>query len=685
MSAPSHSDDQGDASATAGISDQDAETAVPGVVTRDFAASGGNVAIPAVSQSPKKPKAGNGTNFEGGDALGRKRSIAFQDDTDGEDDSETDGVRRRRRLQRSITAETGMSTLTDASSDTDTDTDTDTLSEDGRYRPSFLPGHLLNRLRRSQAEENEDENASEAAPAIEVLRYRRMPILSGALAPFSIMLEVPGLTTKWYVRHGPSGSPVEYRDNPIVLEVGLAFSIAAAVLANVFLLCRFTSILPPRRGTGSAILCLLIHDAINIAALVAFGVIHAVDDGFTYSQAYWMTLAATAASIACTLTLILDYLGTRNYKSAGSGLTPKQTQLVIVIMILLVYLSLGSLMYSLLLDIAFQAALYFTCTTLLTVGLGDIVPQTTASRIVFFIWAPIGIIMFAATVVIARGTILEEFENSYRRRREEFRNRLKSKRTEMRKNRREWRRLRRLSKLQRRVTGRVGEGTGGDAVASKDVAPTDGANGHVHAGSWHTLRSFLPGRRHRHDSTRSTEAGLRPFSPSADQPYLEQRNGDAAKAIPNGSPLTAEKAGAEQDTSQAISTGPPSSELSDVECMLASQRSQLEDGWTEFRADLSHREKTEFWSKIFVSAFLFVAFWLIGSVVFHYTEGWTFFQAFYFCFVLFSTIGFGVSVVLYGDACHDSADTICSSHQYARPRTSHQEAMLADHSSSFGL
>lgn len=262
----------------------------------------------------------------GGVPLDRNRSISFH--------APQPSWVGRRKIQRSRTMDSIDSTISDSDS-------ISTTSEDGRYRPKFTPGHLLSRLRRRQQEDGADLTAgvdSEAAildstpPPAVLHSYRRTPILSGCLAPFSIMLEVPGLTTKWYVRKGPFGEAIEYRRNPPILEAGLAISIISAVAANVCLILRFTSILRPRKGTALAIGGFVLHDAINIAALVAFGVIHAVDDGFSYSQAYWMTLASTAASLACTFTLLVDYAGTKDFKDAGSGLTQKQTQLVIVIM-----------------------------------------------------------------------------------------------------------------------------------------------------------------------------------------------------------------------------------------------------------------------------------------------------------------------------------------------------------------
>jgi len=68
--------------------------------------------------------------------------------------------------------------------------------------------------------------------------YRRAPIISGSLIPFSILLEIPGLTEHWDVRtYG--NQIVETRENPPLVVVALTISMVLAVIANVALIYRF--------------------------------------------------------------------------------------------------------------------------------------------------------------------------------------------------------------------------------------------------------------------------------------------------------------------------------------------------------------------------------------------------------------------------------------------------------------
>jgi potassium channel subfamily K len=69
-----------------------------------------------------------------------------------------------------------------------------------------------------------------------------------------------------------------------------------------------------------------------------------------------MPLNANRASLICTTSLIIDYISTKNFKYAGSGLTPKQAQLVMVIMAFLAYISISAMIYSLILPLPFLDA-----------------------------------------------------------------------------------------------------------------------------------------------------------------------------------------------------------------------------------------------------------------------------------------------------------------------------------------
>jgi len=68
--------------------------------------------------------------------------------------------------------------------------------------------------------------------------HRILPVISGLVIPFSILLEIPGLTDSWYIRTD-GNVIVESLPNPASLDVLLAISMFFAVAANISLICRF--------------------------------------------------------------------------------------------------------------------------------------------------------------------------------------------------------------------------------------------------------------------------------------------------------------------------------------------------------------------------------------------------------------------------------------------------------------
>ena len=70
--------------------------------------------------------------------------------------------------------------------------------------------------------------------------HRGLPIISGILIPFSILLSIPSLTDRWYIRTGANNVTLEARPNSFLLNLGMGFSMACGVLANICLIVRFS-------------------------------------------------------------------------------------------------------------------------------------------------------------------------------------------------------------------------------------------------------------------------------------------------------------------------------------------------------------------------------------------------------------------------------------------------------------
>jgi potassium channel subfamily K len=96
--------------------------------------------------------------------------------------------------------------------------------------------------------------------------FRRTPIISGSLIPFSILLEIPALTEPWYVRTY-NHQTVETRKDPPLVTISISISMALAVLANVALLFRFLE-RHVKRNTIICIVALTVHGKSPFFALL---------------------------------------------------------------------------------------------------------------------------------------------------------------------------------------------------------------------------------------------------------------------------------------------------------------------------------------------------------------------------------------------------------------------------------
>ncbi|KIM78217.1 hypothetical protein PILCRDRAFT_599929 [Piloderma croceum F 1598] len=552
--------------------------------------------------------------------------------------------------------------------------------------------------------------------------YRYIPIISGLLVPFSILLEIPGLTQHWYVRT-ENNQVIEQRENPVLLDVGLGVSLACAIIANLCLIMRFLE----KRVKTMTILCvafLTLHDLINIVTMIIFGVVHRFRDGFTYGQPFWMTVCSTAASTITNATLIWDLCRTPNFNKSGSGLTRKQRTLVIIIMVLFGYTCIGALINSILLKLSFIDGLYFTLVTIETIGFGDIVPKTPGSRAFVCAYSAIGFLNLGVAIVMCRETVLEAMDVAYRKRAAK----VKAQWQEAKKWRHVEARWRRAIEWRLKAMGVPvwirdkkwrGRGAGGGTQIVKNsgfLFTWAGFTNHK-AGLSHSMHGpsgmrlnldalthaqleasaleagvsldtllpvdFLPAQRmsvHNTEANLAANSSMAPswinqalashfenvFRPTQACTLTHARLGGMSALLTRFAVATAlthaaapdeppNEGGSSNQNGDPINNAALSGETSKNPQAGQSQTGEMDQGRShlDFKAiperlsaylgleTMQDLDKKAFYSKLIIAWSLFFVFWTIGSAVFMATEGWSYGISMYFCFVAFTSIGYG--------------------------------------------
>ncbi|GAA6046700.1 hypothetical protein JCM3770_003123 [Rhodotorula araucariae] len=489
--------------------------------------------------------------------------------------------------------------------------------------------------------------ASASDPLLAKPESRILPIISGLVCPFSVLLDIPGLTSRWYIRTEGTDI-VDSQPNPALLDAGQAVGLALGVFANGALIWRFLEH-RPRTCTWVAILALSLREAFSIAIVTWFGVAHRFSDGFVYGDAFWLSVASTATSVICNVTLLLDLFLTKDFDKKGSGLTERQRMLVIVAMVFFLNLGLGSLCYSYLIDdLRFIDSLYFTECILTSVGFGDILPVSLGSRIFTLFYAPLGIINLAVLIAIARETIIESFEVSYRARRDRLAQKARERKEAIRKRHEMAREQRRPAAGEACAQSQVraDEVANGDDGREKGAAPADvpalvpPPNGSALAAGFGTA---LGG------------GGQAAPAPSGGLAALEQVESGASagqRARPSvhswARRLLVAFMPARRRVRHDCEAAPPPSDdeggapFGHTTTSSTLTTTSIDHSYMTLKEQLLQEQRQEFRVKLAVAILVFLVFWLAGSAVYSLTEdGWSMWTGMWFSFIYFTTLGLG--------------------------------------------
>lgn len=234
-------------------------------------------------------------------------------------------------------------------------------------------------------------------------------------------------------------------------------------------------------------------------------------------------------------------------------------------------------------------------------------PVTPGAKTFTVLYASFGIVTFALTVAVTRETIIESFEVTYRARRA----RLAQKARERKEH--HLRRLRREFELrQARTTSRVkSEGPAGPAGESYA--------GHMERhilSRYATIEARQPGRWNRFKTHLARLVGR-----------VRKHHGSSASALPSSVMMATGEGGAALE--RRMST------------LSLTSSHALEVSFRTLKQELAREEQQEFRTKLGISLFFFIIFWLGGAGVFVACEKWSYGNAVWFAFETFSTIGYG--------------------------------------------
>lgn len=329
------------------------------------------------------------------------------------------------------------------------------------------------------------------------------PLLSACVGPLSNCISIVALIEHW--RQDRTSLNL-VPDPPRVLALN-ALSLGLGIIGNMSLLMNFSGTVKYLVTQVISIICWFLASVILMAALlVANKNFTGSNPRYTRTEGFWFAAFTCFFYFVCATLMSINYVGYRlKMYPPVFNLDNKQRLLMFYTVFLSFWLVIGAVVVDKLLDVTnYGSSLYFCVVSILTVGLGDVLPITAGCKVFVLAWSFIGLLTLGLVIAMVRQVTLHS------------------------------------------------------------AGPTI---------FWHHIEIA---RQNALQAARSKNLDLAP-----EDAFMEMR-------------LIRKKARSHQTTMSLI-----------------------------------------------LVLFVFFVFWLVGACIFHYIEGWSYFNSVYFCFLCFITIGYG--------------------------------------------
>ncbi|CZR68839.1 related to potassium channel [Phialocephala subalpina] len=233
------------------------------------------------------------------------------------------------------------------------------------------------------------------------------PALAGTFGPIASAFSICSMIHPWIQ---PTSQGATNDPGKKALLIANAIQISVAIVANMVMVLNLARRIKFRIAQPIAISGWYIS-SFALAALVitASQLAHKQQPEYLWTQAYCYCIYAAVIYFFVASLLLISYLDYRRRHSRDDIRLAATTlrSLAFYTIIYLLHLFLGALVFSRLEGWAYLDGVYWAETTLLTIGLGDFAPTTTAGRALLFPYAILGIISLGLTLGAIRRLVLD--------------------------------------------------------------------------------------------------------------------------------------------------------------------------------------------------------------------------------------------------------------------------------------
>lgn len=231
------------------------------------------------------------------------------------------------------------------------------------------------------------------------------PLVAACMAPLGNLISLIGLVEHWRIIKATGQS---IPDKPPVFGLNIA-SFVLGIVGNASLLMNFSG-----KMKYLVTQCVSIFFWVVAATFLLIGVVITSkgflgpDPEYRPSEGFWLAVFTIFMYYCCSLILIINFVGYKLNKYPPTfNLDHKQRRLMSYTIAFSVWQGIGSLtMTQLIKDMTYGASLYYCTVSMLTIGLGDIIPLTPGAKVYTLIFTFIGVIIMGLIVATIRQVVL---------------------------------------------------------------------------------------------------------------------------------------------------------------------------------------------------------------------------------------------------------------------------------------
>ena len=446
-----------------------------------------------------------------------------------------------------------------------------------------------------------------------------IPLIAATFAPMANVLSIAGLVVYWRNKivqpPGPNydiqyqETSVGYKDPKWCTDINVA-SLVFGFVGNLFLLFNFTKRVRYIVALPVTIVCFYIASGLLIGATSAMNIYVPPGHNEIYSQGFWHAIIASCLYMFNSMILMVNMWGYfLGHYPQHFTLTDEQRNLILQTMMFFIWLGVGAYVFNRTEGWSYPDALYFCDVTILTIGFGDFYPTDDLGRGLVFPYSVGGTIILGLMVssihrfageLSKDQVVRKHMENS---------------------------RVNTLS----RATTMTDEEKRMETLEQKDWRP-----GHRPSISSPLEQMDLPG---------DPEKVMGPRKVDFKEPE-PQEDEDEDEPSPNQFLNSKFYKSGFHATLKAIATNPMKHiqkvRSKTTKAIIMKEEKDRFDAMRKIQSDAVKFKK---WYALCLSVFAFGLLWCIGAVVFFvaekHTQGLSYFQALYFCYVSLLTIGYG--------------------------------------------